>query len=162
MAAQFRTQISGLYGGIRSYAHRLPQSFGRTTLTDANRPIAMAANNPRLTSESGMALIKPLAVLTASGVIGAAVRYGLHSNMSEELSDIILNTSPTIAGIAAGVVTLGAVSLAASIRQNMEPSTEIAKLKAINKGQLERIIERDETIRTQKDEASEKDETISQ
>lgn len=162
MAAQFRTQISGLYGGIRSYAHRLPQSFGRTTLTDANRPIAMAANNPRLTSESGMALIKPLAVLTASGVIGAAVRYGLHSNMSEELSDIILNTSPTIAGIAAGVVTLGAVSLAASIRQNMEPSTEIAKLKAINKGQLERIIERDETIRTQKDEAYEKDEKISQ
>lgn len=162
MANYFRTQISGLYGGVRSYAHRLPQNFGRTPLTDANRPIAMTANNRQLTSESGMAFKKPLFAIGIASIAGIPASYMASSVMTQELVESMFNNSSTIAGIAVGVVTLGAVSLAASIRQNMGLSTKTAELDAVNKGQLERIKERDETIRTQKDEAYEKDERISQ
>lgn len=131
MSNHFRTQVSGLYGGVRSYASRLPH-ISRTTLPNANRPITMATTNPHMTQESGKALIKPLLTLTASGIVGTAVGYGLYSHMSEGLSDIVLNSSPTIAGIAAGVVTLGAVSLAASIRQNMFLGRENRKLGSVD------------------------------
>lgn len=162
MAAQFRAQVSGLYGGIRSYAHRLPQHFGRTTLADANRPIAMAANNPQLTSESGMALKKPLFTIGIASIAGIPASYMASSVMTPELMESMFNNSSTIAGIAAGVGSICVSSLAVSIYRNMGLTTKNAEHEAAIKGQKGRIAERDTKIRTLLDKADEKNEEISE
>ncbi len=129
MATYFKTQASGLYGGIRSYTHRLPH-FSRTAVLNANRSVESGRSNLHMTPDSGMALKKPLFAIGASSIAGTAVAY-ISSGISPEVMDTIVSNSSTITGIAAGVVSLGAVSLAASIRQNMYLGRENRKLGSV-------------------------------
>lgn len=131
MAAYFRTQVSGLYGGIRSYANRLPY-FSRTTIPNANRPIESGVSNLHMTPESGMALKKPLLTLGISSIAGVSASYMASSAMTSEVMKVLFDNSSTIAGIAAGVGVLGVTSLALSIRHNMCLGRENRKLGSVD------------------------------